>query len=113
MRHSGTATWIGLPVVLGSQNQSQTVSVSKPLDHKTDKGMLAAFWHSHWIGLTVVLGSQNQSQTVSVSKPLDHKTDKGIHATFWHSHLDRTSSCAGISEPITNSVCEQTSRSQD
>ena len=74
MRHSGTATWIGLPVVLGSQNQSQTVSVSKPLDHKTDRGMLAAFWHSH---------------------------------------LDRTSSCAGISEPITNSGREQTSRSQD
>ena len=74
MRHSGTATWIGLPVVLGSQNQPQTVTVSKPLDHKTDRGMLAEFWHSH---------------------------------------LDRTSSCAGISEPTTNSGREQTARSQD
>ena len=99
--------------MLGSQNQSQTVSVSKPLDHKTDKGIHAHSGTATWIGLPVVLGSQNQSQTVSVSKPLDHKTDKGMLAAFWHSHLDRTSSCAGISEPITNSVCEQTSRSQD
>ena len=77
--------------MLGSQNQSQTVSVSKPLDHKTDTGMLAASGTATWIGLPVVLGSQNQSQTVAGSKPLDHKTDRGMLAAFWHSHLDRTS----------------------